>query len=385
MGWFDGWAKNASRSESNRSISMNRIPLGSFLATLLFTALAGAIFLLDVSTPPGIGDGIGYSIPLVLSLSMKSKKAPILCALLVTALSTAGYFLHTPFGNAGEETLINRVLANIGIWLLCFFLMERKRVETLLAESVRIAKVSNAAKSSFLTSMSDELLTPVNAIIGFSDVISRLTAESNPSSEIIHTLAPQIHRNARSLRGLVKNILDAAAIEGANVIPDLVNIDIRTIIAHEIKVLGSESDKSGVKIELHIPECLPSISLDRHMIAQTLHQLLSNAIRFTPKGEKVQIRIISAENILFIEIGDTGIGIAATELPKLGTPFTKAFVASQNYFGGAGLGLSIAKSYTELQGGKFSIKSGIGVGTNITLAFPIKERRGVANSKGPSN
>ena len=128
---------------------------------------------------------------------------------------------------------------------------------------------------------------------------------------------------------------------------------------------------ASLKLRLELDGVLPPILADPQLVQQVMLNLLSNAIKFTPAGGAVTVRSSATDEFTWIEVSDTGIGIPADQLPHLGQPFRQASDTTRRSNEGSGLGLALAKSFCELQGGKLSIRSTVGVGTTVRVELPV--------------
>jgi PAS domain S-box-containing protein len=244
------------------------------------------------------------------------------------------------------------------------------RDELMLREAKLRAEIANRAKSEFLANMSHELRTPLNAILGFSDII----AEQSLGPEAIERYseyAVDIHKSGRHLLAIIDDILDLAKIEAGRTelaesevsLPRLTDM-FRTFLDHRFK-------ECGIAFETDIPEDAPSIWIDKRKFAQIFINLLSNALKFTPRGGKVALTAVqSADGSLAISVRDTGIGIAPEDMQTVLAPFGQVESAFSRRYHGAGLGLPIARSLIELHGGTLAIESALGLGTTVTVTLP---------------
>jgi signal transduction histidine kinase len=347
---------------------MSRVRLSSTQAIILFILAAGALFILDANMPAGIGDGVGYSGVMVLCLWMGSRRAILLCALLLSVQIIAGALLSPP-GPVGEGTYINRALAFACVWAVAFLATQRMHFESSLVDTAEAAEAASAAKSKFLATVSHELRTPLNAILGMSEAINLGIIKGDSHRDYLN----DIYRSARHLLSLVNDLLDAARIEAGQYQVHLETIDLLPRLHEAVAIMRPLAENGHLRLSLDPPERLPAVRADTKLVLQTMINLLSNAIKFTPVGGRVDITVRTGEDQVQIEIRDTGIGINAKDLPQLGRPFVQISEASTRSHGGAGLGLALAKSFTELQGGRLVIESVAGQGTSVRLTFPVAD------------
>lgn len=235
-------------------------------------------------------------------------------------------------------------------------------------------EAANAAKTHFLASMSHELRTPLNAIIGFSEVL-RSQGTSDPAAAVRVTdpskYAAHIHEAGVHLLNIVNDILDTAKLESGAITLREDPVDCRSLLASCQTFFSGLAKERGVSLQVQAQEGLPGLWGDEQRLKQILINLLSNALKFTPEGGAVALRAQArAEGGLTFEVADSGIGIHEEDIDKVLQPFEQLAVDLARHFEGTGLGLPLAKAFTELHGGTLEIASKIGVGTRVTLHFP---------------
>ncbi|WP_299380571.1 ATP-binding protein [uncultured Kiloniella sp.] len=250
-----------------------------------------------------------------------------------------------------------------------------KNTENTLLKAKETAELASRAKSEFLANMSHELKTPLNCIIGFSEILmsEMFGQHSNPKYK---EYSEAINGSSIHLLELISEILDQSKIELGNVALDEEDVHLETIL-DECKILVKErSSQANIEITIECPENLPTFSLDRLKIKQTVLNLLTNSIKFTDPNGKVQITAgLTANEELEIKVSDDGIGIAPDEIQWVTQPFTQVAESKTRNHDGTGLGLSIAKSFVELHQGELSIDSALGQGTTVCLRFPSKRTK----------
>lgn len=251
-------------------------------------------------------------------------------------------------------------------------LMRRLRTSNrLLERAMAQTKTANKAKSDFLASMSHELRTPLNAILGFSEVIKdELLGVVEPTG--YRDYAEHIHDSGHYLLGMVDKILDLAKIEaGKFELSDDV-IDLPQLIAEVISLVEIQARQGGVTLKLAVPCDLPRLRADSQAVMQMVLNLLSNALKFTPRHGLVTVAVHCQEKGICIAVTDSGIGIQPKDLGRVMMPFCQAGNLFKSSLGGTGLGLSIVKSQIELHGGRFKLQSEEGKGTIAALTFPAE-------------
>jgi signal transduction histidine kinase len=245
---------------------------------------------------------------------------------------------------------------------------EAVREEALLAKDM--AEKASHAKSSFLANMSHELRTPLNAVIGFSEIIS--TQLYGPSGDPRYReYAGLIHGAGKHLLDLIGDILDMSKIEAGKLELHRERVNTAALVRDCVELLAERALVGG--IDLDISEALTPVfvSADKRAIKQVLLNLLSNAIKFTPQGGTVAVGVGEQGAMCEIFVADTGVGIAASEIDRLGNPFIQLSNNSGNH-AGTGLGLALVRGLAELHGGAMRIRSVLGQGTTVSILLPLK-------------
>jgi two-component system, cell cycle sensor histidine kinase PleC len=230
------------------------------------------------------------------------------------------------------------------------------------------AEAANRSKSEFLANMSHELRTPLNAVIGFSEVMQGQMFGPLGTPKYIE-YASDIHRSGQFLLDVINDILDMSKIEAGRMQLETESFAVATVAEEILRIVAPRAFEGNVTITRSIGADL-TVTADRRAIKQVLINLLSNAVKFTPDGGTVTLSASAGPDTLFIRIKDTGIGIPARDIEKLGRPFEQVENQFTKTKGGSGLGLAISKSLVELHGGALTISSTVGVGTEVTVALP---------------
>jgi two-component system cell cycle sensor histidine kinase PleC len=237
-------------------------------------------------------------------------------------------------------------------------------------EARRRAEGANVAKSRFLATMSHELRTPLNAILGFSEVMKTelLGPIKNPTYK---EYAANVHYSGSHLLHLINEILDISRIEAGRY--DLHEESFRLIDVvddcHRLLKLRAES--KGLEIDLDLDPSLPTIWADERAMRQICLNLLSNALKFTPRGGRIMVRVYrDPAGGQTLSIRDTGPGIPREEIPRIMQAFGQGSLAHENAEGGTGLGLPIVKSLVELHEGTFELRSELRRGTEVLVTIP---------------
>jgi cell cycle sensor histidine kinase DivJ len=244
---------------------------------------------------------------------------------------------------------------------------DQARMETLEAARAD-AEAMAAGKTQFLAGMSHELRTPLNAIMGFSDIMRNRMFGDLPGKYVEY--ADLIHESGSHLLDLINDILDMSKIEARRYELTLEAMDPREPVAAALRILRLQADDLGVVLRASLPAAAPDVEADRRALKQIVLNLVSNALKFTPKGGSVTVTLAAHGKDLELTVADTGVGIAQADLEKLGRPYEQVGDADKRAQG-TGLGLSLVRSFAELHGGEMTIESRLGEGTAVTVRLPV--------------
>ncbi len=279
---------------------------------------------------------------------------------------------HAPADlNAGDGAAIDGVVAVLRD------VTDRKHQEAALEQARLEAERAVASKSRFLATMSHELRTPLNAIIGFSEMIAQedqLRIDAARRKEY----AQLINDSGQHLLSVVNGILDISKMESGNFEISPEPFAPQPALLGCCNLLALKARESGIDLVTIAPETLPQITGDPRAFKQIVLNLVSNAIKFTGRGGVVTVTAAVERAQLMLRVSDTGVGISAEDLARLGDPFFQAGKTYQRRHEGTGLGLSIVKSLVALHNGEMSVQSRVDEGTMVTIALPLSpapERR----------
>jgi cell cycle sensor histidine kinase DivJ len=232
------------------------------------------------------------------------------------------------------------------------------------------ADAQNAGKSRFLANMSHELRTPLNAIMGFADIMKQKLF--GPLPDRYAEYPELIHESGGHLLELINDVLDMSKIEAERFELYRESFDARDAVNATLRLMRGQADRAGVHLRGLLPREPLEVSADRRALKQIALNLISNALKFTPKGGSVTVTAQAEGPALELIVADTGAGIAAEDLSRLGRPYEQAGEGVL-MAGGTGLGLSLVRAFAELHGGEMKIESRLGEGTTVIVRMPVME------------
>ena len=239
-----------------------------------------------------------------------------------------------------------------------------------IEDKSRQIEAANRHKSEFLANMSHELRTPLNAIIGFSEVLGeRMFGELNEKQA---EYTEDILSSGRHLLSLINEILDLSKVEAGRMELELATFDLPLAIDNARTFVRERATKHGINLDVTVDERLGDFVGDERKIKQILLNLLSNAVKFTPEGGRIGINARQADGSVEISVSDTGIGISPEDQSNIFEEFRQVGGDYAHKREGTGLGLTLAKKFVELHGGKIWVESEVGKGS--TFCFTLPER-----------
>jgi two-component system cell cycle sensor histidine kinase PleC len=286
-------------------------------------------------------------------------------ALLAAVVATQVFFyvLARRFHQLASESLFFRAEKNE-------LIAELEQANANMDEARRRAEEANLAKSRFLATMSHELRTPLNAILGFSEVLKGelFGPHANPA---YRDYSNDIHSSGQHLLMLINEILDLSRVEAGRYELKEESVSLVNIAQECRHLLTIRAQKRDIRLIESVEPSLPRIWADERAVRQVILNLLTNAIKFTPQGGQVTLKVgWTSAGGQYIAIKDTGPGIPEDEIAVVMSSFGRGALAQKNADEGTGLGLPIVKGLVELHGGHFMLKSKVREGTDAIVVFP---------------
>jgi PAS domain S-box-containing protein len=240
-----------------------------------------------------------------------------------------------------------------------------------ISELKQAQREAERLKEEFFALVSHDLRTPLTSVKGYADLL--LTGEGGDLTDKQRLFVEAIARNSSRLERLVGDLLVAAQVEAGSFAIEAGPVDLRRILADSVAAAKPRAEEKGIELTLEASSA-PECSGDRDRLAQLFDNLISNAIKYTPDGGRVEARLRGENGQVLIEIEDSGIGIPETEQEFLFDRFFRASTAHAAAISGVGLGLTIAKAITEAHCGQLGIESQEGVGTTFRVELPLGGR-----------
>jgi signal transduction histidine kinase len=238
----------------------------------------------------------------------------------------------------------------------------------LVVRDITGEREAERAKQDFFALVSHELRTPLTAILGYVELLMSDDTAGLPVEHARHLEV--IDRNARRLVRLVGDLLFAAQVEGAPLLLEPAEVDLVALVRDAVELARCRAEEAGIALVTELEPVERCIG-DRDRLGQVLDNLLLNALKFTPPGGRIVVRLTSADAQALIEVADTGVGIAEEDLPRLFDRFYRARNAIGRSVPGLGLGLTIVRTIVEGHGGTVSVRSRVGEGTSFTVTLPV--------------
>lgn len=227
------------------------------------------------------------------------------------------------------------------------------------------AERQSRLKDEFLASLSHELRTPMNVILGWLTIL-----ESGEAVRDVHSAIAIVRRNAEVQAKLIDDLLDMNRLISGNIVLETGDVDMPTLLHTTVQGLQPAADRKGVKLMAIVGDGLKTVDGDPRRLQQILWNLVHNAIKFTPSGGRVQVHVLQVGDAVEITVQDTGCGISPDFMPMLFERFRQERTAPTDVSGGLGLGLAITRQLVELHGGAIRACSG-GPGTGATFIVRV--------------
>jgi signal transduction histidine kinase/CheY-like chemotaxis protein len=265
-----------------------------------------------------------------------------------------------------------RALSVVAAKLAAYFSMLRARdVEAghirQLAQARQAAEIANRAKDEFLALVSHELRTPLSTILTWADALRSTDVGVADRARAFEA----IERNVLAQTKLIQDLLDLSCVAAAAIRLELQAVEPAKLIREALRSLGQQAKQKAITLDVSLDESVTPLIADPHRLTQIVANLVTNAIKFTPKGGRVEVRLDRAGMLARIQVIDSGSGIGPEVLPTLFTPFRQANSSSTRPYSGLGVGLALVKDLVELHGGRVRAQSeGEQRGATFTVELP---------------
>ena len=258
--------------------------------------------------------------------------------------------------------------------------LQNARLFREIADKSRQLEAASRHKSEFLANMSHELRTPLNAILGFSEVLAeRMFGEVNEKQA---EYLQDILSSGRHLLSLINDILDLSKVEAGRVELELGRFHLPTALDNALTLVRERATRHGITLTQTMDGEVGDVVADERKVKQILLNLLSNAVKFTPKGGRVGLSATAAKDLITIAVSDTGVGIAPEDQAAIFEEFRQVGRDDNRKQEGTGLGLTLAKKFVELHGGRIWVESQVGQGSTFSFTLPIRLDETGASDQG---
>jgi signal transduction histidine kinase len=239
-----------------------------------------------------------------------------------------------------------------------------------IEDKSRLLEAASRHKSEFLANMSHELRTPLNAILGFSEVLAeRMFGEVNEKQA---EYLQDILSSGRHLLSLINDILDLSKVEAGRLELELGRFSLPAALDNALTLVRERATRHGIRLTETVDPGVGDIVADERKMKQILLNLLSNAVKFTPEGGRVDLTTTAAADVITIAVSDTGIGIAPEDQASIFEEFRQVGRDDARKQEGTGLGLTLAKKFVELHGGRIWVESEVGQGSTFSFTLPVR-------------
>jgi signal transduction histidine kinase len=249
-----------------------------------------------------------------------------------------------------------------------------------IEDKSRQLEVASQHKSEFLANMSHELRTPLNAIIGFSEVLNeRMFGELNEKQD---EYLKDIYASGQHLLSLINDILDLSKIEAGRMELEVTDFDLPSAIDNALILVRERASRRGIRLGRAIADRVGLIRGDERKVKQVLLNLLSNALKFTPEGGRIDVRAAVSNGMVEVSVADTGVGIAPEDQEAVFEEFRQVGTADKKVEG-TGLGLALSRKFIKLHGGRIWVKSQVATGSTFTFTIPVRREPGDRGGAAP--
>jgi signal transduction histidine kinase len=247
---------------------------------------------------------------------------------------------------------------------------ERKRIEEVNAQLVRDLQGAVTSRDEMLSIVSHDLRNPVNAVKMLASAIMRAEAEAPLPADVMEHASVMLQA-ANQMDALIQDLLDVTRLDSGRMPVAPQAVTLASVLAPVIDTLGPIAAAGGVSLRDGIQPSLPLVDVDPARLAQVLSNLLSNGVKYTPKGGSVTVLAVEDGDSVRVTISDTGVGIPENEVPRV---FDRFWQSKRTNRSGAGLGLTIARGIVRAHGGRIWVESAVGTGTLVHFTLPRAAR-----------
>jgi PAS domain S-box-containing protein len=242
-----------------------------------------------------------------------------------------------------------------------------------LARQVEALRLSDQVKSDFVSSVSHELRTPLASILGYLEILS--SGEIGDLTELQSEFLGIIDMNSHRLLSVIDDLLTLSGLESDRLAMRFEALDLRELVQGGVQAERPAFAECRQEIDVQLPGAPVQVTADTHRLGQVLDNLLANAIKFTPDGGRISVRLAEAAGVAELVVEDSGIGISENDLGRLFERFFRAGSATEQAIPGTGLGLAISKGIVEAHGGSVAVASELGRGSTFTVRLPTAASR----------
>lgn len=340
-------------------------------------ALCAAGFALDFVTPLGVADAFSYVVAVTACLWIRNPRIVLYVGAAGTLLLASGLLLaHLGEILDSPTADLNRLVGAISLWIVTALVWWNVRADAAVRRSRDLARQASDAKSRFLAVASHDLRQPLQAAGMLTGTLSRIAVDSR-----ILAIAEQQQRALSSAASLLNTLLDLSKLESGMLEPTIDAVNLPALLARLEEELAEEAERSGV--QLSFEPASVQLRSDAQWLREILQNLLTNALRYTPRGGAVAVKVRQHSGFAEIDVQDSGRGIPADKLEQIFDEFYQ-IEPSGGDRKGWGLGLSIVRYAAALLGHDVSVCSDVGRGTTFTLTVPTAAAAGEPDAASPA-